>query len=57
MKYFVDHYLVAVIFLVIAVYAFLEIRKVKKQRKEQGEEVLPTPAEEETEENSSEEQD
>ena len=44
MKYFVDHYLVAVIFLAIAIYSGFQIWKIRKQKKENGGEELPAPA-------------
>ena len=43
MKYFVDHYLVAVIFIAIAIYSGLQIWKIRKQKKAKGGEEIPAP--------------
>ena len=43
MQYFIDHYLVGVIFMIIAIYSGYEIWKIRKQKNEKAEERIPAP--------------
>lgn len=43
MQYFIDHYLVGVIFMIIAIYSGYQIWNIKKQKKEKEETQNPAP--------------
>ncbi|MBQ9911625.1 MAG: hypothetical protein IJM49_01200 [Firmicutes bacterium] len=43
MQYFIDHYLVGVIFMIIAIYSGYQIWNIKKQKKENEEAQIPAP--------------
>ncbi len=56
MQYFIDHYLVGVILMIIAIYSGYQIWNIKKQKKEKEETQTPAPVIEDKEEDPGEEE-